>query len=112
MATASGVIGPETVVRGSLSGSGSVIVHGRVEGNVSLDDELTVEEGGLVAADVEARTLSIHGQLRGDVKVTGRVVVGSTAAVVGDIRAPRIVIEDGARFSGSIQMEVALPEDI
>jgi len=29
--------------------------------------------------------------------------------MVGDIRAPRVVIEDGARFKGSIEMDVKLP---
>jgi hypothetical protein len=32
--------------------------------------------------------------------------------VIGSLRAPRIVIEDGARFSGSIEMDVELPEGL
>jgi cytoskeletal protein CcmA (bactofilin family) len=39
-------------------------------------------------------------------------VVSGTAKVVGNIRAPRVIIEDGARFKGGIEMEFELPEGV
>ena len=36
----------------------------------------------------------------------------NTARVVGSIRAPRVVIEEGARFSGNIEMDVELPAGV
>jgi cytoskeletal protein CcmA (bactofilin family) len=112
MADTSGIIGPATLVRGNLSGSGNIVVEGRLEGTVSLRDELTVERDGKVHADVELRNLVVHGEMSGDIQAEDRVVMSSTAKVVGDIKAPRVVIEDGARFQGSIEMDVKLPEDI
>jgi cytoskeletal protein CcmA (bactofilin family) len=112
MAETSGVIGRGTVVKGTLSGSGDVVVQGQIEGTVSLENQLTVEPEGRVFADVESENLSVHGQMSGDIHVNDRVVIASTARVVGDIKAPRVVIEDGARFKGSIEMDVKLPEDI
>jgi hypothetical protein len=38
--------------------------------------------------------------------------VSNAAKVVGNIRAPRIILEDGARFKGSIEMDVELPEGV
>ena len=112
MAATSGIIGRGTVVRGNLSGSGDVVVEGRLEGTVALEDRLTVESGGKVVADVQLENLIVHGEMGGDVVAAERVVISSTAKVVGDIKAPRVVIEDGARFSGSIEMDVKLPEGI
>ncbi len=112
MAERSGIIGRGTVVKGNLSGSGDVVVQGRVEGTVSLKDQLTVEPDGKVFADVEIENLAVHGEMSGDIQAADRVVIASTAKVVGDIKAPRVVIEDGARFKGSIEMDVKLPEDI
>jgi cytoskeletal protein CcmA (bactofilin family) len=112
MAATSGIIGRGTLVRGNLSGSGDVVVEGRVEGTVALKDQLTVERDGKVLADVELENLTVHGEMSGDVVVADRVLISSTAKVVGDIKAPRVVIEDGARFKGSIEMDVKLPEDI
>jgi cytoskeletal protein CcmA (bactofilin family) len=112
MAETSGIIGRGTVVRGNLSGSGDVIVEGQVEGTVQLDDRLTIERGGRVLADVQLSDLVVHGQMSGDIAASDRVTISASAAVVGDIRAPRVVIEDGARFKGSIEMDVKLPEGI
>ena len=112
MAETSGIIGRGTVVRGNVSGSGDVVVEGQVEGTVSLEDMLTVEREGRVRADVELRNLTVHGEMSGDIQAADRVVISSTAKVVGDIKAPRVVIEDGARFNGSIEMNVKLPEDV
>ncbi len=112
MAETSGIIGRGTVVKGNLSGSGDVIVQGRVEGTVSLKDELTIEQEGKVFADVDIENLAVHGEMSGDIQAGDKVTIASTAKVVGDIKAPRVVIEDGARFKGSIEMDVKLPEDI
>jgi cytoskeletal protein CcmA (bactofilin family) len=32
--------------------------------------------------------------------------------VTGNIKAPKVIIEDGAKFNGSIEMEIELPEDM
>jgi len=61
---------------------------------------------------VARETLTVHGQMSGAIVAADRVVISSTAMVVGDIKAPRVVIQDGARFKGSIEMQVKLPEDI
>lgn len=111
MADTSGFIGRGTIVRGNLSGSGDVVVEGQVEGTVALKDKLTIEQGGRVLADVDLTDLVVHGQMNGDIVAADQVTISSSAAVVGDIKAPRVVIEDGARFKGYIEMDVKLPED-
>jgi cytoskeletal protein CcmA (bactofilin family) len=95
-----------------LSGSGDLVVDGRVEGHVALQDHMTVEESGIVVADIEARDLTVNGKMSGNVDASERVKISNSAVVTGDIRAPRVVIEDGARFKGSIEMEVPLPNDL
>ncbi len=112
MAQTSGVIGRGTVVRGNLSGSGDVVVEGRIEGTVALEDQLTIEREGRVLADVRLENLTVHGEMSGDIQAADRVVISASAKVVGDIKAPRVVIQDGARFKGSIEMDVKLPEGI
>jgi cytoskeletal protein CcmA (bactofilin family) len=50
--------------------------------------------------------------VKGDVTASRSAVLHPTARVLGNIRAPRLVIEDGARFSGSVDMEVELPAGV
>jgi cytoskeletal protein CcmA (bactofilin family) len=105
-------IGSKVTVKGSISGNQDLVVQGRVEGRVGLDNRLTVEEEGTVAADVEVTEATVKGELRGDVIATKGAILHPTARVVGSIRAPRLVIEEGAHFSGNIEMDVELPAGI
>ena len=106
------VIGEGIQVRGEVQGSGDLVVEGRLEGHVTLEDHLMVEQSGAVMADVDIREMSVHGQMSGNIEASERVSISSTALVIGDITTPRLVIEDGARFRGTVIMDVPLPDDI
>ncbi|HYO58498.1 bactofilin BacN [Archangium sp.] len=107
-----GIIGKGIVIRGNLTGGGDLIIEGRVEGQISLKNHLTIEGTGKVQADIRAEELTINGEASGNIDASGRVAISASAKVAGDIKAPRVVIEDGAVFNGSIEMDVKLPDDI
>jgi cytoskeletal protein CcmA (bactofilin family) len=100
------VIGATTAVNGRLSGDQPVTVFGRVEGAIQLANHLHVAEGGQVIAEIEAKTLTVRGALSGDVVAHELVTLQAGSVVTGNIRAPRIVIEEGARFKGQIDMDL------
>lgn len=104
------VIGQGITINGRLTGDEDLIVEGRIEGTISLNNHLMVEQTGSVVADIEAVELTVRGQVHGNITAAEVVSILSNAEVVGDIRAPRIIIEDGARFKGNIDMDVPLPE--
>jgi cytoskeletal protein CcmA (bactofilin family) len=112
MADTACVIGKGIQIRGNLSGSGDLVVEGRMEGHVALEDHIVVEEIGTVVADIETREMTINGKMSGNIDASDRVSISRSATMIGDIKAPRIVIEDGARFRGSIEMDVPLPNNI
>jgi cytoskeletal protein CcmA (bactofilin family) len=109
MADAPCIIGKGIQIRGNLSGSGDLVIEGRVEGHIALQDHVTVEESGTVVADVESQELTVNGKMSGNIDASQRVSISSSAMVIGDVHAPRVVIEDGARFRGNIEMDVPLP---
>ena len=109
---ATGVIGRGVAIQGRLTGAEPLVIEGTLEGTVSLDAALTVEAGARVAADVEAESVDVGGEVEGNVDARETIVVRSGGRVVGDMRAPRVVIEDGAIFSGSIEMDFELPEGV
>jgi cytoskeletal protein CcmA (bactofilin family) len=106
------IIGKQITIRGNLSGSEDLIVEGRIEGTVALKNHLTLEVSGVMEADIDVADVTINGQMSGDIVAAGSASINATAKMVGNIRAPRIIIEDGARFKGSIEMDVELPEGI
>jgi len=107
-----GIIGKGIVIKGNLTGGGDLVIEGRVEGQISLKNHLTVEQSGRIQADIKADELTINGEASGNIDATTKVSISNAAKVSGDIKAPRVVIEDGAVFNGSIEMDVKLPDDI
>jgi cytoskeletal protein CcmA (bactofilin family) len=105
-------IGSSTTVRGQVSGKQDLVVEGRIEGHIALESHLTVEECGAVEADVEATVATLKGEVKGPVTATRMATLHATSKMAGKIKAPAIVIEDGARFSGEIDMDVELPAGI
>jgi cytoskeletal protein CcmA (bactofilin family) len=105
-------IGSKTTVRGQISGKQDLVVLGRIEGHISLDSQLTVEESGTIEADVEATVVTLKGEVRGPVTAVRAAVIEASARVAGRIKAPSVTIEDGARFSGEIEMDVELPAGV
>ncbi len=103
-------IGAQITINGRLTGDEEVTVQGTIEGTIALNNRLSVDEGGRVVADVEADSVSVRGYLEGDVVARDIVQLLAGSTVTGNIRAPRINIEEGARFRGNIDMDVSLPE--
>lgn len=104
--TQSTTIGSSINIKGELSGGEDLIIQGSVEGTVKLlDNSVSVGEHGQIHADVFARNITVQGELSGDLHGTEKVTVTSTGKVKGNIIAPRVVLEDGASFKGSIDMD-------
>jgi len=99
-------IGAATVVRGEVSGEEDLLVEGRIEGKILLrQNALTVGAKGRVSAEVQARAVMIDGEVDGNIVAEEQIVLRRSGRVHGDLVAPRVTIEDGARFKGSIDME-------
>ncbi len=99
------VIGPTLVFKGELSADEDLVIEGRIEGTIAHHKKhLTVGKNGRVKADIHASSVIIEGQLDGDIHSEGIVSLASSAEVRGNIYCSRIVMEDGARFKGRIDM--------
>ena len=56
-------------------------------------------------ATITARDIVVHGRVEGNVNATERVELKTGCTLVGDVGTQRIVIEDGAFFKGSIDIQ-------
>lgn len=99
-------IGPSIFIKGDLSGDEDLVIEGRVEGKVDLkQNNVTVGRNGRVKADVLGRVVTVEGEVDGNVFAQEQAIVRQSGAVRGNITSPRVVLEDGSRFKGSIDME-------
>jgi len=101
-------IGPSISIRGDLTGEEDLVIDGRVDGTIDLQqNNLTVGEDGRVKANVRANTITVDGEVEGDLSGDEQVVIRRTGHVRGNMTAPRVTLEDGCRFKGSIDMDAA-----
>ncbi len=99
------VIGPTLVFKGELSADEDLIIEGCIEGTITHHKKhLTVGKQGRVHADINASAVIVLGELVGDIRSEGMVSLAKSSRVKGNIYCARIVMEDGARFKGKIDM--------
>lgn len=98
-------IGPSITIKGEVSGDEDLLIQGRIDGSVDLQDQsVTVGSEGRVKAGIRGRVVTVEGEVEGDLQAEEQVILRSSARVEGDITAPRVVLEDGARFRGLVDM--------
>lgn len=107
---ATAVIGPTIQIEGTLRGQEDVFIEGEVTGTIQLhNNTLTVGTQGKIKADVYANTVYVEGSTEGDLFGSEQVIIRKSAKVRGNITSPRVSLEDGATFKGSIEMD---PESV
>ena len=98
-------LGKSVVIKGQLSGSEDLTLHGHMEGSISLPDHtLTVGPQADVKADIDAKSVTVVGAVTGKVKATDKIEIQSTGTVTGDIVSPRLVIAEGGSLRGKVEM--------
>ena len=105
------LIGPNVTIEGTLSGSERVVVEGIVRGEINITADLLVGTKARVEATVHARNVTVEGKLNGDISADDRVELVASATVDGNIKAPKIIVAEGAKFRGSVDMGSRVPKD-
>lgn len=99
-------IGKSVLIKGELSGSEDLYLDGEVEGTIEMQKHsLTIGPNGRIRAHINAREVIIHGKVDGNIRATDRLELKRTSVLVGNVQTQRIVIEDGAFFKGSIDIQ-------
>jgi cytoskeletal protein CcmA (bactofilin family) len=102
------MIGPSIIIKGEVSGEEDLLIQGKVEGTIQMaNNEVSIGESGQVNADIQAKVARVDGEVNGDVTAGEKVVISKSGNVRGNIVAPRVTLEDGAIFKGSIDMDPA-----
>jgi len=98
-------IGPGITINGDISGEENLAIEGKVEGKINLPGhQVEVGKAGRVHADIVAKFIKVEGEVHGDIDGKEKVIIASTGNVRGNVSAPRVMLEDGAIFKGSIDI--------
>lgn len=108
---AQATIGSTIRIKGDVSGDENLTVEGTIEGTVTLKQHsLAVGKSGRLNADAYAKVIRVEGHVEGNLYAEEQVLVKQSGIVRGNIIAPRVTMEDGCTFKGSIDMETKLSE--
>ena len=99
-------LGSSLHVKGEITGNEDLAIDGSVEGLIQLEErKLTIGASARVTADVIAREVVVYGNVKGNLRARDRIEIKKDGSVVGDLTTARIMIEDGAYFKGSIEID-------
>ena len=69
------------------------------------NNNITVGRNGRIKADIYGKVISIEGEVEGNLFGDEKIVLRQSGVVRGNMTAPRVNLEDGAKFKGSIDMD-------
>ena len=108
--TGPAMIGKAVSIKGQIFSREDLIIDGEVEGSVeALEHKVVVGPNGRVSAGIRAREIVVQGSIRGDVEAGEKIDIRKDAKLIGNIKTARIVIEDMAYFTGSVDIQKGDP---
>lgn len=94
-------------LKGDFSASENVTIDFEIDGSIDVTGyDLTLAEGTSIKATVNAATVVVHGRLDGHISAD-RVALAPTAVVTASIVSPRLLLQDGAEFTGPVNTDRA-----
>jgi cytoskeletal protein CcmA (bactofilin family) len=97
-------LGPRDRLIGELHIDGDVRLGGTVQGEIHATGDVEVDDEAKVNASLAGGDINIRGSVSGPVTARKRLVVARSGSLTGDVRVARLVIQDGATFSGNVSM--------
>ncbi|MCS6933527.1 MAG: polymer-forming cytoskeletal protein [Chitinophagales bacterium] len=97
-----------TLVTGDVSTEGDIRIDGKVNGNVTSKSKVVLGQSGCITGDVCCQNAYIDGRIDGNLEVAELLILSSNAVVAGDIRIKKLVVQEGAVFSGRCMMGMSV----
>ncbi len=98
-------LGTGTSYQGKLIFQGSVRIDGEFNGEIQSEGTLVVGKEAKVKGTIAVGQLVQSGCIEGDVQAKEKAVLYKDADFYGTLQAPIMVVEEGAKVKGQINME-------
>lgn len=98
------ILGPDAKFKGELSFEKGMRVMGQFEGKVTTPGRVHVAKEAKMQADVDAGGIVVEGEVQGNLSASDRIELKNSARYEGDLRATKLVVDEGAVFSGHVNV--------
>lgn len=99
------VIATGTLIKGDIIASNDIRIDGNIDGNVECEGRVVIGPNGVTNGNIKCQSAEIMGTLQGNITVEETLSLKSTANLNGDVKTSVLVIEPGAKFTGSCSMK-------
>lgn len=96
------IIGQDASFKGEMTFEKGLRLQGKFEGKVSSAGRLHVAKEARLTADCEVGSIIVEGEVKGNLTAQDRIEFKSSARYEGDLRASKLVVDEGAIFSGNV----------
>lgn len=80
-------------------------INGQFDGTLNTKGNLEIGEKAQVKANIQGESITIAGVVQGSIVATDRVELTATARVTGKILCTRVIMQDGAKLQGTLDMD-------
>ena len=99
------MIGPKISIKGNLTGEEDLLIEGSLDGKIEMKrHRVTIGKKGQVKADIYGMIIIIEGTVEGNLYAEEQLIGRQSGTICGNIVSPRVTLEDGSNFKGSIDM--------
>jgi cytoskeletal protein CcmA (bactofilin family) len=99
------LIGPSFRITGDITGEEDLEIQGRVTGSVVIREHgVVISHQACLDADVRGARVVVQGEVNGAVAARDSIELGPLSRVTGSLSASRVMLADGAYFTGSVDM--------
>jgi len=98
------VIAAGTKFKGTITGEAGARISGSLEGDISSQQLVWVEQKGRVDGNIRGPFVIVEGELIGNIESAEQVEVRTHGRVTGNIETMMIAMAEGCVFNGQIQM--------
>lgn len=98
------IIGADTIIKGDMTVESRARILGVFEGTIRAKGHIQVADKGRCKASVEAGLIHVDGVVEGNMTAKDKVELNASAKVKGDLVAPKLVVAEGAAFTGHVNV--------
>lgn len=94
-------------IHGDFNARGDVRIDGELHGNIHSTGRVALGPKSKVTGNVVCQFADVGGQVQGNVDAAECLCMRSNCRINGDIKTARLIVEEGAQFSGGCTMQPA-----
>lgn len=94
------VVAAGTFIEGKMTTTEDMRLDGQIKGEINCQKKFVIGEQGNIEGDVDCSEASVKGKIHGTIKVNGLLHLMETAKLEGKILAKKMVVDEGASYSG------------